>query len=179
MAIEEPRALVLVEGPTDRIALEASARKLGRDLDAERVRIVELGGAHAIAAFLRVVAPPPGARLAGLCDVGEEPVFRRALDAAGVDPTRFHVCVRDLEDELIRAVGPDAVLEVVAAHGDLPPFRTFERQPAWRGRPLDEQLRRFLCSSDRRKTRYARNLVEALEPARLPAPLRAVLDDVP
>jgi hypothetical protein len=176
---EEPRALVLVEGLTDRIALETLARKLGRDLTAERVRIVELGGAHAIAGFLAVVGRPPGIRFAGLCDANEEPVFRRALERAAIDGSTFHVCHRDLEDELIRAVGPETVLAVLAQHHDLAPFRTFERQPAWRGRPLRDQLRRFLTSSDRRNSRYARTLIEAVAAADAPAPLRAVLDAVP
>ncbi|HZT91156.1 MAG TPA: TOPRIM nucleotidyl transferase/hydrolase domain-containing protein [Gaiellaceae bacterium] len=176
--MDEPRAHVLVEGLTDRIALETAAARLGRDLAAEGVQVVELGGAHAIGGFLAVAAPRRGVRLAGLCDAREEPVFRRALARAGVDDSRFHVCVRDLEEELIRAVGADAVLRVLDEHGDLASFRTFERQPAWRGRPLDEQLRRFLCSSSRRNARYARHLVEALPPARIPAPLRAVLDSV-
>jgi hypothetical protein len=126
-----------------------------------------------------VVRRPLGIRLAGLCDAGEERVVRRALERAGLDGSRFYVCVRDLEDELIRAAGPERVLEVLERHGDLGPFRTFGRQPAWRERPLGAQLRRFLSSSDSRKARYARHLVQAVEPERIPAPLRRLLDSVP
>jgi hypothetical protein len=87
----------------------------------------------------------------------------------------FYVCVADLEDELIRALGPAAVVQVVEAHGDLGPFRTFQKQAAWRGRPAEEQLRRFMGSGGRRKIRYARYLVEALEPSQVPRPLDRVL----
>lgn len=177
----EPRVVVLVEGVSDRIALEAVAVRRGRDLDEERVAIVPIGGAHAIGASLERYRGLP---VVGLCDAGEEHVFRRALERAGFGsaPTRtdlerlgFHVCVADLEDELIRALGPDTVVELLAAHDNLHSFRTFQKQPAWRGRPLDAQLRRFLCSSDRRKLRYARLIVEALEAERIPRPLDAVL----
>jgi hypothetical protein len=176
---------VLVEGISDQAALETLAARRGRDHGRKGVEIVPIGGAHAISRFLERYGPAAaGARIAGLCDAGEEPVYRRALERAGYGPvpTRtelaelgFHVCDADLEDELIRALGPDAVEHVLEAHGDLSPFRTFQRQPAWRGRPTDAQLRRFFGSNDRRKIRYARLLVEALELARVPTPLDAVL----
>jgi hypothetical protein len=67
------------------------------------------------------------------------------------------------------------VLEVVEAHGDLGPFRTLAKQPEWRGRPVEEQLRRFMGSGGRRKIRYARYLVEALELDAVPAPLAGLL----
>ena len=128
-----------------------------------------------------------GVRLAGLCDEGEERDFQRGLERAGLgsDLTRagmealgFYVCVADLEDELIRALGAAAVEEVVEAQGELGPFRTLQKQPAWRGRPQDEQLRRFMGSGGRRKIRYARLLVEALDLTEVPRPLDLVLAGV-
>ena len=65
--------------------------------------------------------------------------------------------------------------EVVDAHGDLWPFRTLQKQPEWRGRPKEAQLRRFFGSGGGRKIRYARFLVEAIDLARVPRPLDAVL----
>jgi hypothetical protein len=85
------------------------------------------------------------------------------------------VCDADLEDELIRALGADVVLAVAEVHGDLGSFRTLQKQEAWRGRPVEEQLRRFLGSGARRKVRYARLLVEALDLACVPRPLELVL----
>jgi dihydroxyacetone kinase len=133
-------AVVLVEGITDRIALEAVARRLGRDLVTEGVEIVPIGGAQAIR---RAAAQYDGDRIVGLCDAGEEGWFRRVLG----DST--HVCVRDLEDELIRALGTDRVQEVVAEQSELDVFRNFQNQLYWRGRPVELQLRRWLQNGGR------------------------------
>lgn len=165
---------MLVEGTSDRIALETLAERRGRDLAAEGIEIVAMGGAQAIGRHLERFR---GARLTGLCDAGEEPDFRRAFERAGLEPS-FSVCEPDLEAELIRALGADRVLEVVEAHGDLQPFRTLQKQVEWRGRPVDEQLRRFMGSGGRRKTRYARYLVEALDLDRMPRPLERALSQV-
>jgi len=43
--------------------------------------------------------------------------------------------------------------------------------PAWRDRATEEQLRRFMGSGGRRKIRYARYLVDALDLDRVPRPL--------
>ena len=45
-------AVVLVEGESDRAAVDALAKRLGRDLDAEGVSIVAMGGASAVGDFL-------------------------------------------------------------------------------------------------------------------------------
>ena len=181
---------MLVEGASDRIALETLAARRGRDLAAEGVSVLPIGGAHAIRRFLDELGPRGrGLPLAGLCDAGEEEDVRRALAGAGLGPGRvltrtemerlgFYVCESDLEDELLRALGPDRVEELLAAHGDLRAFRTFQKQPAWRGRPVDAQLRRFMGSADSRKLRYARILVDALDPAHVPRPLDGVLAHV-
>jgi hypothetical protein len=162
-------AVVLVEGITDRIALEAVAAKLGRGLASEGIEIVPIGGAQAIR---RAAAHYDGERVVGLCDVGEERWFRRVLGDA------TYVCVKDLEDELIRALGPDRVPEVVAAQGDLETFRSFQNQVFWRGRPVEAQLRRWLQASDGRGKRYPPLLIAALEPNELPPPLAGVLEHV-
>jgi hypothetical protein len=124
-------------------------------------------------------------RLAGLCDRHEEEIFRRGLVAAGVGSPRtrtdmerlgFYVCVDDLEDELIRAMGPAAVEALFDSQADLGSFRSLQSQPAWRGREPEAQMRRFLGSGSRRKLRYARLLVEAaVGRDALPRPLDALL----
>jgi len=168
------KTIVLVEGISDRIAIETLAERRGRDLAAERIEVVAMGGAQAIGASLERFR---GLRVAGLCDAGEEPQFRRAFERAGMAPG-FYVCEPDLEAELIRALGADRVLEIVEARGDLPPFRTLQKQVEWRGRPVEEQLRRFMGSGGSRKTRYARYLVEALEPDQVPRPLDGLLRSI-
>jgi hypothetical protein len=189
-ATADCRAIVLVEGVSDQIAVETLARRLGRDLAREGVEVLPIGGAQAIGLFLARFGPEGAKlRLAGLYDAGEEGVVRRALQRAGMgsgsvltredmEELGFYVCVADLEDELIRALGAAAVEQVLDAQGDLAAFRTFQRQPAWRGRRVEAQLRRFMGSADRRKLRYARLLVEAVDAARVPRPLDAVLADV-
>lgn len=185
---DEPRAVVLVEGISDRIAVETLAARRGRSLAAERVAVVPMGGAQAIGRFLDLYGPRGlDVRLAGLCDAAEESEFLGALERAGLgsglaraDMERlgFYVCVADLEDELIRTLGTATVQRVVEAQGDLGSFRTLQKQPAWQGRPVEEQLHRFMGSGGRRKTRYARVLVETLDLSRVPRPLDLVLAHV-
>ena len=183
--MEDVRDVVLVEGESDRVALEALAARRGRDLADEGVSVVAIGGAQAIGRFLALYGPQgSNVGLAGFCDVGEEGAFRRALERAGlgVDLDRaalerlgFFVCDRDLEDELIRSLGVEATEEIFAAHGKLGPFRTYQKQPAHRGRATEEQLRGFLTNW---KIFLAAPLVEALDLERVPRALDGVLAHV-
>jgi Overcoming lysogenization defect protein-like, TOPRIM domain len=178
-------AVILVEGISDQAALEALAARRGQDLNGQDVFVVPMGGATNIAAFATLFGPLGlGARLAGLCDQAEEPDFRRGLARAGLppDPGRaglerlgFYVCVADLEDEMIRALGADAVEQLIAAEGELVRFRTFTQQPAQRGRPVEQQLHRFLGTQSGRKARYARVLASTLDRTQIPRPLARVL----
>ncbi len=180
-----PRAVVLVEGTSDQRALEALARRRGRDLSAEGVSVVPMGGAHAIGQYLDAFGPRGiDARLAGLCDAGEEGAFRSGLERAGLgtDLTRaemeqlgFYVCDADLEDELVRSLGIAAVEQVIAQEDELRSFRTFRKQPAKRRQSHEEQLWRFMWN---RKIRYAPLLVDALDLSRVPRPLDRVLAHV-
>lgn len=181
------RTVVLVEGVSDQIAVETLAGRQGRDLDAEGAVVLPVGGAGAFARFLLQLGPRgEGLALTGLCDAEEEPGLREAVGRAGIGhPTTrgelaalgFHVCVDDLESELIRAVGPERVEALMQTQGDLVPFRTMQNQPPWRHRSTEAQLHRFLGAGSRRKLRYARLLVEALADDQVPAPLAAVLRD--
>jgi hypothetical protein len=182
------RAVVLVEGMSDRVAVEALAARRGRDLDAERVAVIAIGGAQAIGRVLARFGPLGlDLDLAGLCDAGEERDFRRALERAGLgrDLTRagmealgFFVCDADLEDELIRALGAEAVEHLIERQGELRSYRTLQKQPAQRGRTREQQLARFMGSRSGRKAHYARVLVDALDLGRVPRPLDAVLAHV-
>jgi len=149
--------VILVEGESDRVAVQTLARRLG----VEGVEVQAIGGAHAIGRYA-------GAPDVGLCDKGEEPIFRRALE-------HVFVCDVDLEDELIRALGSDRVERVLAENGELGKFRTLQKQAVWRDRPVRDQLRRWIGSGARRKIRYAELLVDALDLDRIPEPLLGVL----
>ena len=183
--VEGGDAVVLVEGVSDQVALEALAERRGRDLAAEGVAVVPLGGATNIGSFLERFGPAGlDVTLAGLCDAGEEAHFRRGLRLAGfgsnldraeMEALGFYVCDVDLEDELIRALGATRVEDVVAAQGELGSFRILQKQPAQQGRSTEAQLRRFMGSRGGRKIRYARLLVDALDLGRVPRPLEGVL----
>ena len=182
------RAVVLVEGTSDQVALEALAGRRGRDLDAEGVSILPMGGSKNIGRFLDRYGPQGlDVLLAGLCDAAEEGDFRRELERAGLgsnltradmESLGFYVCVADLEDELIRSLGAAAVEQIVDAQGGLGSFRTLQKQHQWEGRTEEEQLRRFMGSGARRKIVYAPLLVNALDLTRVPRPLDGVLAHV-
>src|ERR1700674_1061622 len=70
-------AIVLVEGYSDQVALETLAARRGRNLAAEGVAVVPVGGAKAVARFVTRFGPHGSdTRLAGLCDLGEEEMVR-------------------------------------------------------------------------------------------------------
>ena len=183
-----PRAVVLVEGMSDRVALEALAGRRGRALGAEGICVVPMGGATNIGRFLARFGPRGlDVRLAGMCDVAEEGYFRRGLERAGLgsglsraemEALGFFVCISDLEEELIRALGVASVEQIIAAEGELGSFRILQRQPAHQGRSPEDQLHRFMGSRSGRKSRYARLLVGALDLARVPRSLDRVLAHV-
>lgn len=176
---------MLVEGASDAAAVTTLAARLGRDL--AHVAVVPMGGITNLRTHLRAAAAD-GVPAAGLYDAAEERVVRRTLaalhdlpsdaDPAHLDPTAHHLfrCERDLEDELIRACTPVAVLATLEAHRDLARFRAFQRQPFQRPRPLDAQLRRFLGTTSGRKLLYAGRLAAVVPLERTPTPIRRLLD---
>lgn len=170
------RGVVLVEGTSDRRAVETLARRRGRDLEADGVAIVAMGGYGNLPRFLERYREVP---VAGLYDAGEERHFLRALncdDRSALERAGFYACTIDLEDELTRAVGPDGMERVLAEQDELRAFRTYQKQPAHRDRPLEEQLHGFMWN---RKQRYAVHLVEALDLECVPRPLDRVLAHFP
>lgn len=180
-----PRAAILVEGRSDQAAVRALAARRGRNLDADAVAIVALGGVTNLGHYVEVLGPRgAGMHIAGLYDEPEAGAVRRGLMASGISVGEdltvhgFHVCRSDLEDELLRALGVDAVLRILEQDGEAGRFRTFQRQPAQRGRPIEAHLHRFLGIKSGRKIRYGRLLVEGLDLECVPAPLDAILTEV-
>jgi hypothetical protein len=168
-------SVVLVEGMSDQAAVQTLAERSGRDLHADGVFVVPMGGATNVGRFADLFGPGGfGVRLAGLCDQGEERDFRRGLD--GVGP--YFVCVADLEDELIRALGTGRVEDLIEAEDESGPFLTFTRQPAHRDTVRDQQLRRFMGTRSGRKIRYGHLLAAALDLTLIPAPLASLLSAV-
>src|SRR5436853_7313861 len=119
MRVMQLRGVVLVEGTSDRLAVETLARRRGRDLQAEGVAIVPMGGYGNLP---RLLGQYRDVRLAGLYDVGEERHFLRALrcdDRGELEAVGVYACTRDLEDELTRAVGQGGMARVLAGAGDV------------------------------------------------------------
>jgi hypothetical protein len=182
------RLTVLVEGMSDKAALDALALRHGLTLGSEGVCVVAMGGATNIGRYLDLLGPEAaGTRLAGLCDADEERYFRRALERAGLgsgitragmEALGFYVCTADLEDELIRALGGAAVERVIQGQGELRSFRTFQRQPAHQEETVQQQPHRFMGTRSGRKAQYARLLADAVDLAEVPRPLDRVLAHV-
>jgi hypothetical protein len=178
---------ILVEGWSDQAALEALARRRDLDLRAEGIGVVPIGGITNVAKFTEALGPRGlGLRLGGLCDAAEESYLfgclcrarltgASALTRAEAETIGFFVCDADLEDELVRALGTDAVERILTAEGEMSSFRRFQAEPAQRGRVTQAQLRRFIGTRARRKIRYGTLLVDALDLERVPRPLDLVL----
>jgi hypothetical protein len=180
--VTAPQRVLLVEGASDAAAVHGVATLLGRSLAREGVDVVAMGGATNVGRHL--AALPSGVAVGGLYDAAEARFFRGGLERAGFGPVRdrtdleahgFFVCDADLEDELVRALGVEHALRVVAAQGELSSFRVLQRQPAQRDRTVEQHLHRFLGTRSGRKAQYAAALVAALDASAVPRPLLGVL----
>jgi hypothetical protein len=172
--------LILVEGDSDAAAVRALADLIGCGLGLHHIQVRSAAGVTNFSRVLRdCVRAHPDAEVCGLYDAPGERHVRRALaDAAipiaahvSLESFGFFACVVDLEDELIRALGVEAVERVLEAQAELHSFRRFQAMPQHRHAPVHNQLRRFLGTRATRKIRSARRLVETLDLARLPRPL--------
>lgn len=178
----DARTVILVEGVSDQRAIEALAVRRGRDFEADGVTVIPIAGATNIGRFLGILGPEGyDVRLAGLCDEAEEEQFMQALeetgiasdlDRAGLERLGFFVCTTDLEDELIRALGRDRMLDLMQSQGDMRRFRSFQNQPAQRHKTIDQQIPRWLGNH---KIRYASLMVNALDLEDLPWPMEGLL----
>jgi hypothetical protein len=166
-----PSVVVLVEGHSDVAALEVLAEAQGV---LDRFELIAMGGVTNVRHHLGLLAEQrPDAVVLGVCDAGERRYLERAAGLAGV-----FVCDRDLEDELIRAVGPEQVVDLLEELGELRRFRTFQDQPEWRGRELADQLQRFAGTKSGRKAVFARRLARAIDGGRVPTPLGQLFEAV-
>lgn len=178
--------LVLVEGASDVAAL--AAFMAARGVSSARVELVNLHGVTNIrTALVAAHGRTPAPVVLGLYDAAEEHVVRRGLIAVGVDVDQgalplegagFFVCSADLEEELIRALGPDGVTEVIEALGLGGKLATLQQQSAWRERPFAEQVHRFCGVASGRKIMIAGQMAEAVPASRVPRPIRLLLDRI-
>jgi len=177
--------VVLVEGWSDQAAVETLAHRVGLNLAAMAIVVLPIGGATNAHRFaVRFGMPGLRLRLTGLYDLPEERHFLRAvcegmvtsaLSRTDAERLGFYACSEDLEDEMIRALGPEAVEQVIAVEGEIGAFRRFQVQPAQHDRSLDAHLRRFMGTRAGRKIRYGALLAGALDLGHIPLPLSQLL----
>lgn len=135
-----------------------------------------MGGATNIGRYLLMYASDGrNTRLAGLCDKGEARLFTRQLERAGLSDEGFFVCDRDLETELIRALGVERVEKIIESEGELQSLRILQQMPFHRLRSSTDHLHRFIGSRAGRKPRYAHLLASALSEDEMPPPLLDLL----
>lgn len=173
--------VILVEGPSDREAVEQLAIRLGHDLPRRGVATIAIGGATNFERYARELGPS-GANLTltGLCDAPQERALWRGLSYLGLaDPTReraeqlgFFTCEADLEDELIRAIGVPATLAIIDAAGRGKKFRRYQRQPDQRDRNQAQHLRGYVTNW---KIDFARRVAQTIPLDQIPRPLLGVL----
>ncbi|MGY1745030.1 hypothetical protein [Blastococcus sp. SYSU D00695] len=167
------QTVVLLEGRSDVAAVRAVAATAGLT---GGHRLVDMGGVTGVHRALRALRAEPGAvRVLGMCDAGEAAVVVRALgarDVADLAAHGFAVCRADLEEELVRALGTDRLLAVLDRLGLAHRLAVLQDQPAWRGRPLADQLHRFAGTTAGRKELLAGALAAELTADEFPGPLR-------
>jgi hypothetical protein len=122
------RVVVLLEGHSDAVAVRVLCRRAGLPVESDALVLRDMHGVTNVGRHLREIEP--GDRVLGLCDFAERRFVARALRAGGrtvesdddLPRWGFEVCDRDLEDELVRALGPERVLEVLRDLGELGRF---------------------------------------------------------
>jgi putative ATP-dependent endonuclease of OLD family len=178
------RRVAFVEGITDYQAVRVVAAKLGRNLDAGGVAVVALDGAASLATFLEIMGPR-GLDLAvcGICDADYESDWCSYLTAAGLPAASrqdlnalgFYVSDRDLEDELVTALGTTAAQMVFANEGATARFQSYAQQPGNQGMTLHDRIRGFAQS---KKAYWTPRLAAAVTAAAVPSAIQDLLDHV-
>ena len=163
------------EGRSDVAAVAVLCAARGLDPADGSFALVDMGGVTNVGHHLARLRTAPGRpQVLGLCDAPEERFVVRApgsaraswSTAATTSPRLgFVVCDRDLEDELIRALGPARVESRwssgwVSSSSSVPSSASRSGAAA---RSTD-QLRRFAGTASGRKALFARGLAEELTP---------------
>ena len=110
--------VLFVEGPSDRILVEAVAAKTGLRLSRNGTRVLELDGADTFAGVWGMLgANGFGIPSIGLCDADREEKWAKILgvEVSELESVGFHVCSPDLEGEVVESLGADRFMELVTA----------------------------------------------------------------
>lgn len=177
------KRIMFVEGPSDRLAILSLAKKNNLSLDSLGVSVIALNGAGILAWFLKLFGPA-GFQLpvCGICDLDHASQWSKVLENSGLgknlsrsdmEKIGFFVCDRDMEDELVRALGDAVVLQAIDENGDIKDWNLFCQQSNNKVLAQPAQIRAFLAA--KRKVLYAPILVSKLSTT-VPRPLKEVLD---
>lgn len=145
-----------------------------RGIDLSNVEVLALAGATNVSQFLEPLDLVDTVLV--LCDEAEQAIVEKAFAAAGREQGDIYVCRRDLEDEMIEALGTDQILDVIDKAGESTTFARMSSQPAQRNRSLEDRLHRFIGVRAGRKVRYGTLLAERLTEGITPAPLASLLE---
>lgn len=183
LSASDARTIVLLEGVSDVAAVRALMATC--EVDASPIELVSLDGATNLPRALKEVRLLRGdVDVLGLVDEAEAHVAVRALtedhlpvqDASDLPVYGFFVCSRDLEDELIRALGAQRARDALVDAGLGGKLEALQNQDAWADQPLAEQVRRFCGVASGRKELAAGILAAALAPEEFPEPLAMLID---
>lgn len=153
--------VVLVEGPSDRLALLEICETLDVDVDASGVVVLALDGARWITIATQVYGPPGLAvPMLGLVDADHEVAWMRALadvglateSRQGLNDHGFFVCDPDLEPILVDELGETTVEAIIGSDGAAGQLQLFSQQPNQANLSRREQLINFVKKD---KTRWA------------------------
>ena len=173
------RILVVVEGPSDRLAFLEVCSTCGVDIDGRGVVVLGLDGASWIGLAMDVYGPSGlSVPMYGLVDADHESEWMRVISSTGPPVTTradlesrgFFVCDPDLEPILVDELGETTVEDVIDADGALSQLQRFSQQPSYSGLSRREQLIAFV---KKEKPRWAPLLA-----AQLPAAGQTPLHDL-
>lgn len=173
--------VILVEGFSDLLAVRVLATKLGIDVDAAGVSVLSLEGGDLFVHYLQLLGPA-GLQLdvRGLCDDDKAARWIDRLgregfavhDGATMAAAGFHICVPDLEGELMAPLSEADLNAVFVAEGAADEFQTFAAQPDQQAKTPDEQRLAFIKKD---KIRWAPLVADAVPDAGIPQPIRDLL----
>jgi len=116
--------VILVEGVSDRILLEAVASQLHIDLDRLGIHVFELDGSGGFVTAHELLGQPGfGLRLLGVVDEAEAADWSNAIGIpiADLEVAGYRICRPDLEGEYLASLGAQQVLSILTESNLLSP----------------------------------------------------------
>jgi len=167
------RRVLIVEGLSDRIVVEAAAAAKGVSLDREGVTVFALDGADKFAHVIKILGVNGfDTNLCGLCDEDREASWAGQLKTKTTNLAAhgFFVARKDLEHEYAAAIGASELIATLIAEGVARGQGVCQFAGVTEVSALtDEQVAAFITSKDSRKTPAARAMATILTAAHVDA----------